>query len=55
MINTPGAKINEPRRGPDQLPLNYANPGGRTIQLSVIRARATYSTHRIGSLITPNR
>jgi hypothetical protein len=37
------------------VPLNYANPGGRTIQHSVIRARATYPTHRIGSLITPNR
>jgi pimeloyl-ACP methyl ester carboxylesterase len=34
------------------VPLDYADPGGRTIQLSVIRARATDPTHRIGSLIT---
>src|SRR5947209_2260403 len=34
------------------VPLDYANPGGRTIQLAVIRARATDPAHRIGSLIT---
>lgn len=34
------------------VPLDYADPRGRTIQLAVIRARATDPTHRIGSLIT---
>jgi pimeloyl-ACP methyl ester carboxylesterase len=34
------------------VPLDYANPGGHTIQLAVIRARATDPAHRIGSLIT---
>ena len=34
------------------VPLDYANSGGRTIQLAVIRARATDPAHRIGSLIT---
>ena len=34
------------------VPLDYANPGGRTIQLAVIRVRATDPAHRIGSLIT---
>jgi pimeloyl-ACP methyl ester carboxylesterase len=34
------------------VPLDYANPGGRTIQLAVIRALATDPAHRIGSLIT---
>ncbi len=34
------------------VPLDYANPGARTIQLAVIRARATDPAHRIGSLIT---
>jgi pimeloyl-ACP methyl ester carboxylesterase len=34
------------------VPLDYAKPGGRTIQLAVIRARATDPAHRIGSLIT---
>jgi pimeloyl-ACP methyl ester carboxylesterase len=34
------------------VPLDYANPAGRTIQLAVIRAPATDRTHRIGSLIT---
>jgi pimeloyl-ACP methyl ester carboxylesterase len=34
------------------VPLDYANPAGRTIQLAVIRAKATDPAHRIGSLIT---
>ncbi|MGH3600070.1 MAG: alpha/beta fold hydrolase, partial [Pseudonocardiaceae bacterium] len=34
------------------VPLDYANPAGNTIQLAVIRTRATDSEHRIGSLIT---
>ena len=34
------------------VPLDYANPAGRTIQLAVIRAKATDPVHRIGSLIT---
>ena len=34
------------------VPLDYANPAGRTIQLAVIRAPATGRAHRIGSLIT---
>ena len=34
------------------VPLDYANPAGRSIVLAVIRARATDSAHRIGSLIT---
>ncbi len=34
------------------VPLDYANPGGRTIALAVIRARATDPAHRIGSLLT---
>jgi hypothetical protein len=34
------------------VPLDYTNPAGRTIQLAVIRARATDPAHRIGSLIT---
>src|SRR5690348_3548275 len=34
------------------VPLDYANPGGRTIQLAVIGARTTDPAHRIGSLIT---
>jgi pimeloyl-ACP methyl ester carboxylesterase len=34
------------------VPLDYANPAGRTIQLAVIRARASDPAHRIGSLIT---
>lgn len=34
------------------VPLDYADPAGRTIQLAVIRAAATDRAHRIGSLIT---
>ena len=34
------------------VPLDYANPAGRSIVLAVIRARATDSAYRIGSLIT---
>lgn len=34
------------------VPLDYTNPARDTIQLAVIRKRATDSTHRIGSLIT---
>ncbi|HEY3894886.1 MAG TPA: alpha/beta hydrolase [Pseudonocardiaceae bacterium] len=34
------------------VPLDYAKPAGTTIQLAVIRARATDPEHRIGSLIT---
>lgn len=34
------------------VPLNYAHPAGRTIELAVIRAKATDPAHRIGSLIT---
>lgn len=35
-----------------QVPLDYANPARQTIQLAVIRKRATDPAHRIGSLIT---
>lgn len=34
------------------VPLDYADPTGRTIRLAVIRAPATDRVHRIGSLIT---
>lgn len=34
------------------VPLNYADPGGRTITLAVVRAQATDPAHRIGSLLT---
>ena len=34
-----------------RVPLDYANPDGHTIKLAVIRAQATDSAHRIGSLI----
>jgi pimeloyl-ACP methyl ester carboxylesterase len=34
------------------VPLKYANPAGRSIELAVIRAKATDPAHRIGSLIT---
>ncbi|MFB9691186.1 alpha/beta hydrolase [Amycolatopsis plumensis] len=35
-----------------QVPLDYRNPGGRKIALSVIRKPATDPAHRIGSLFT---
>jgi pimeloyl-ACP methyl ester carboxylesterase len=35
-----------------QVPLDYTNPAGKTIQLAVIRKQATDPAHRIGSLIT---
>jgi pimeloyl-ACP methyl ester carboxylesterase len=34
------------------VPLNYADPGGRNIQLALIRAPATDPAHRIGALVT---
>jgi pimeloyl-ACP methyl ester carboxylesterase len=34
-----------------QVPLDYAHPAGKTIQLAVIRKQATDPAHRIGSLI----
>lgn len=34
------------------VPLDYTHPGGETIRIAVIRARATDPVHRIGSLIT---
>ena len=34
------------------VPLNYADPGGDTIKLALVRARATDPARRIGSLVT---
>src|SRR5262249_11927931 len=34
-----------------RVPLDYADPGGRQIDLALIRVRATDPAHRIGSLV----